>query len=136
MLKCNNCGKVIEDDDLGYHTEPHGEILPNECFCGGNYEIAYPCKCCGDYFIEEELTNGYCNECLESEMTFENAEKFGEEKGEINLFYQCLLNNNEINEIIKSFFKEYKISQDNKIAKIFCRDNLYEFTKWLEKEIW
>lgn len=52
-------------------TEPHGEHLPWCPECKGVLEEAKQCERCGEWFLEDELENGYCDKCLEETITLD-----------------------------------------------------------------
>jgi hypothetical protein len=74
MFKCTECGHIFEDGEQKTYAEhhPYGSTTADEYFsvcpvCGGEYEEAKTCKCCGGAFLEEELIGGYyCDECLKN----------------------------------------------------------------------
>lgn len=146
MLKCNYCGCVIEDDELGTHEEDRGEFwgspcsetVCDDCSCGGDFEEATRCKECDEWFTDDELINGYCKECLEEEMTYENAIKCGSENEEsvaINGFIASCFDSSEIEEILLKTLNETKELIPSKIdeyVKTYCKDDLYYFAEWLE----
>lgn len=146
MLKCNYCGSIIEDDERGTHKESRGECwgVPcsetvfNDCSCGGGFDEAKRCIACQDWFTDDELLNGYCKECLEEEMTYENAIKFGNENEEsvaINGFLAGCFSADEIQELLLKDLtqaKELIPSRINEYVKTYCKDNLDFFAEWLE----
>ena len=86
MLKCNECGHLFEEGEQASWVEPHGERLSGCPLCYGVYEIARPCKLCGDYGNTEE---DYCEDCkndikkrfsdfVEKEFTEEERELLNE----------------------------------------------------------
>lgn len=70
MLICDWCGRLIEEDELKYYTEPHGERRPDDCSCGGTFVEARRCECCGEYYDESEMIGFECVSCQR-----ENEEK-------------------------------------------------------------
>ncbi len=148
MLKCNYCGSIIEDDELRIHREYMGEChgtpaydtFQDNCSCGGDYEEARQCNGCGEWFLDDELTNGYCQDCLEEEMTYENAIKCGSENEEsvaINGFLASCFDSSEIEEILLKTLNETKElmpSSVDEYVKTYCKDDLYYFAEWLEEQ--
>lgn len=67
MLKCDNCGKVIYDDEMTTHQEERGDIyfetVDDDCSCGGYFLKAEQCDECGEYFIKGQ--NCSCMEVKE-----------------------------------------------------------------------
>lgn len=148
MLKCNYCGRVIEDDELRTHREYMGEChgtpaydtFQDSCSCGGDFEEAHQCNGCGEWFLDYELTKGYCEDCLEEEMTFENAIEYGakyEESVAINGFLASCFDRSEIEEILLKDLtqaKELIPSRINEYVKTYCKDGLDYFAEWLEEQ--
>lgn len=74
-LKCLECGNVFDDDEISYWSESRGEFWGEPCseemsgcpHCGsGDYEDAYECEECGEYFTLDELDeNHLCEDCRE-----------------------------------------------------------------------
>lgn len=79
MLICNKCGKVIDESELFTHKEllayygdePFYEINADNCFCGGEFEEAVKCDCCGEYCLNDDIILGWrynvkvCKDCIE-----------------------------------------------------------------------
>ena len=73
MFKCCECGYVFEDPKSW--EEDRGEFWGVRCTetmygcpkCCGDYEEAYECKECGEWHFRDELTDGYCDNCLPEE---------------------------------------------------------------------
>lgn len=93
MYKCLDCGEVFDEDDRQIVNECHTELddKPMEqrsyCpYCGGDYEEAKMCKCCGEFFLEDELICGYCKDCLEDELTVDSFYAFAKECEELESF--------------------------------------------------
>lgn len=80
MFKCTECGHIFEDGEQRTYAEhhPYGDTTADEYFsvcpvCGGEYEEAKSCKCCGGAFLEDELIGGYyCDECLKAAVDFDS----------------------------------------------------------------
>ena len=80
MFKCADCGHIFEDGEQKIYAEhhPYGDTTADEYFsvcpvCGGDYEEAKSCKCCGGAFLENELIGGYyCFDCLKASVDFNN----------------------------------------------------------------
>lgn len=74
MKICLECGKVFEDDEVEQWEECRGEfwgVLAYETVsgcpaCGGDYEEAYECESCGNYFTLCDLDEDQiCENCRE-----------------------------------------------------------------------
>lgn len=87
--KCNKCGDIVDEEEItSSYWEDRGEFWGRSCSekmveidyeckkCFGEYEEAYECKICGNFFLENQLYEGYCKECLEDEMTDKNVKEF------------------------------------------------------------
>ncbi len=70
FYKCLECGNIFESGEEKVHYErihpdyPLYEELRSCPACGGEYEEAIQCEGCGGYFLEDELTEGLCDECV------------------------------------------------------------------------
>ena len=126
--KCNHCGREFEEPDVV--TEPHGEKVGCCPYCHGWFEEVYECKICGDFFTDDELTNGVCDECIYEHATdIDFCAKLGND-------YQALEKIN-INGLVASFFTEEQINTImlNKLKELneFAPLSFYEFIdsdKW------
>ena len=112
--KCLECGHIFEDGEQAEWEEKHGlDTPPYEKFsgcplCGCAYEETVKCECCGADFLEEELTDGVCEDCLEQEKDAYryNPQKCYElskgetAKVEINYFLSCMFTEKQIEEIL------------------------------------
>ena len=70
MFKCCDCEETFEEPKIIGDFRPYGEGYVTESFavcpyCGGDFENAYICKNCKEYFFADELTDGCCEFCLE-----------------------------------------------------------------------
>ena len=80
MFKCRECGYVFEEP--GKYSEDMtpggvcegGSVIQHQTacpLCGGAYDEAVECGCCGEYYFDEELTdttefvNGGCGKCCD-----------------------------------------------------------------------
>lgn len=75
-LKCLECGKVFEDDEIAHWQESRGEFWGFPAYetmsgcpdCQGDYEEAEKCESCGKYFTKDELDeNCLCEDCREDD---------------------------------------------------------------------
>lgn len=86
MFICGDCGKLFEEPKewSQNHGEPHLTERWSGCpDCGGGFEEAYHCKQCYNEFMKDDLTEGYCEECLKEifdNITYETALKYLIEK--------------------------------------------------------
>lgn len=69
MYKCLECGTIFEEVEVTkecigeYQGAPYREDVTHSPCCSSDYEETKPCKCCSDEHVEEELTNGICEDC-------------------------------------------------------------------------
>jgi DNA-directed RNA polymerase subunit RPC12/RpoP len=65
MYICRDCGEHFEEPKEVVEMEGYGHCLYSyECpACGGDYEEAVTCLECGELFLEDDLTEGYCTKC-------------------------------------------------------------------------
>lgn len=94
MYICTQCNHIFEAGEQKTISENHGECFgfpAVESFgvcpiCEGEYEGAIKCSVCGEYHLEEDLTNGICDECLDKEVSYDNVLKFLTETDELKYF--------------------------------------------------
>lgn len=142
MLICNNCGRLIEDDELHYTTECHGytslgeamrEVIDTPCSCGGDFIKATKCAICGEWFNNEEI-HGVCDSCISGHETVDEALAIGAENVvavDINEFVTKVLTAEEINEILAKAVKEKVADHSHEVEK-YCEDDLSYFAEFIE----
>ena len=134
MLVCNKCGKIVDESELGYVTEPHGERhLNTVCRCGGDFIPATQCSICGKWFDNTEL-HGVCEGCLSDYETVETAIEIGEknlEKREINGFFANILTTEMINFIIAKWVTENYVDHSKAVVE-YLEDDVAYFSGFLE----
>ena len=110
FYKCTNCGHIFEEGEEAHcgdgFSEPRIAVCPA---CGDFFELAKPCQCCGGQFLEDELTEGMCEECIEETI---NDYSFGhiselylissdeKEEVELNAFIASMFSPSQINELL------------------------------------
>lgn len=109
-LKCVRCEEIFNE----YETVKHkGEQVCPNCY-GTEYEEAYLCKCCGKYFLDEELESGFCQSCIEDfefeykhdpQRCFDLAKDF-DETISLNSFIVSQFTKEQIEEILLKEVKE------------------------------
>ena len=81
MYKCSNCGEIFEEPNA--IKEDWGEtfyVCPN---CNGDYEEAKQCKECDEWHTEDELYDGWCENCLRETINYDTFFEYCEaNKGE------------------------------------------------------
>lgn len=107
MFKCTECGEVFCEPDSW--AESHGEILGGCPNCGGHFEEAYKCEICGEWYTEDELCEGVCDECVNDYSAYEDCKgAFDGETTEVNidLLAAALLDEATINDILRKYIEE------------------------------
>jgi hypothetical protein len=113
MLVCDKCGKKTTYSELPVDRDIHGytslgqplveETLNTECSCGGVFREGRKCEICGEYFYDKDVLF-VCEDCLDDEMTVENAVKIGDSNRNydvaLNGFIVEILGEEKINEIL------------------------------------
>ena len=135
MLVCNKCGTLVEDNELGYVTEAHGERhLDTNCKCGGEFIPATQCKICGKWFDNTEL-HGICEVCLGEEETVGNALEIGSYSTEkvdgINGFVADVLSVEQINKILTKWVEE-NFTDHSKAVVDYLESDMSAFADFLE----
>lgn len=70
-FKCLECGHIFEDGEEARWTEAHGEQFSGCPLCRGEYEETKPCKHCGSEKLDDELYEGWCEDCLREQITYD-----------------------------------------------------------------
>lgn len=117
--KCCECGHIFEDGEFVVKNEYVGECWGTPAYqdfsycphCGSDcWEEAVACLKCHGAFLDDELTDGLCAECLSDiAMTYKNdiskcyslSQKSGEKiPVDIDYFLSCMFTTEQINEIL------------------------------------
>ena len=114
--QCHECDRQFEEPDI--ITETHG-MTDGSCekigvcpYCKGYYEPMYQCKICGEWFTDDELTSGVCDDCIyQHDTDIELLYRLGNEEDAketvtINGFIASVLTEEQINEILFKRIKE------------------------------
>jgi hypothetical protein len=93
------------------------------------------CKICGEYFTDDELSGGVCDECIYEHSTdIELCHRLGEEAEEtikINGFIASVFTEEQIiNEILWNRIKEI-----NRIVSISCYDFIDSDKSWFAEKL-
>lgn len=94
MYICTRCNHIFKEGEAKVIHENQGECFGYpaiESFsvcpiCEGEYEEAVKCSICEKYHLEEDLTNGICDECLDKEVDYDKVLKFLLEQNELDYF--------------------------------------------------
>lgn len=77
QCKCTDCGYVFDYEDRTVVKESHGfndgfyETFSCCPSCGGDFEDAVDCCECGETFTEDELYDGWCEQCLRETINYD-----------------------------------------------------------------
>ena len=71
MFRCESCGNLFEEGEQAVWTEEHGEKWDGCPLCRGGYEEVHQCKKCGDWHTEDELYEGWCENCLRETINYD-----------------------------------------------------------------
>ena len=79
MYKCCECGHLFEEGEQAVWYENQGEchgVTAMEKFsgcplCNGDYEEVYQCKECGEWHTEDEMYDGWCENCLRETINYD-----------------------------------------------------------------
>lgn len=124
MLVCNRCGMLIEDEELGFGYEAHGEKVADTCRCGGDFIEATKCDVCGEWFDNTDL-NGVCEDCLNYHETVGEALELGENDKTtvtINGFVAAVLSEEQINKILERWVEENFTDRSKPVVE-YCEDD-------------
>jgi hypothetical protein len=136
--QCHECDRRFEEPDIitekhGLDTPPYEKIAVCP-YCKGYFEPMKECKICGEYFTEDELSGGVCDECIYEHSTdIELCHKLGEEAEEtikINGFIASVFSEEQINEILWNRIKEI-----NRIVNISCYDFIDSDKSWFAEKL-
>lgn len=142
MMICNQCKRMVEDDQMeitssyigDYGDSPCFEKTENGCPCGGSYEQAIKCKVCGEYVSEKDVFSvdqPICRVCLTEMATVENAIAYSKEKGETEReFFEVCFTKVEIFEILRAEVMKNPTAFE-KDATLYCLDDESAFSEWL-----
>lgn len=150
MYICLECGEVFEN--LSRWTEPHGEALCGCPYCKGAVEEAHQCKSCGEYFLEEDLWNGFCEDCAKDEINYESALRYFKSESLLREFFIVWYwqicssapdtENEEVDNLFVELFNQ-KVNYDKETGKtVFLKqlqeyilEDIYNWTEFLAKEV-
>jgi hypothetical protein len=140
MFKCCDCGEFFVSPKI--RTENMGEHFGIPAYkgfvccpeCDGDVEQAHQCKICGNYFFDDELDDGICEECLEEKLTKYHDKvkscleilKDEKIKIEINPVLAMLLKPS----VIENILTEYVLNNS-----FDCKDVVDEYEDWFVEKI-
>lgn len=113
--KCKECGHIFEEGEAKCYRENQGEChgaIAYETFtvcpcCGSSdFDETKRCKCCMGEFLENELFDGRCDDCLRNSITHDTALNFMEENDLLLNFMFEKIWKSSVPEKISEFLKE------------------------------
>ncbi len=153
MWICKKCHQVCEELSALTEFHPWGDTFAKEllnrvnCNCGGEFVLAHKCKDCGEWFCEDDLTNGLCTDCIYDELTVENCLQYiKDNKYERDFFVDWwtgmgdyyYTSDNFLNMCVKGWENKNssELESDREKAKqsiiSFAKDDIYDFSDWLK----
>ena len=139
---CLDCGNIFEEGEQITFQENMGEHFGEKVYkkitgcpiCGGEYEESTPCSICGSEHLEEELSGGVCDECIdEYKYNIDMCYKIGAndtDKVELNCFLASMFDKGEIEEIL---FEE--LAKANKYNAVDCIDFINSDRSWFAERL-
>ena len=144
--KCLECGHIFDECEISTWQESGGEIFGSQSYetmsgcpiCKGDYEKTEKCRVCGGEFLEEELTDGVCDDCVEKEKENYryNPQKCYElskdetGKVEINYFLSCMFTEKQIEEILL-----LNVRKASALMPIDCSAFMNADNSWFEERV-
>lgn len=147
--KCNDCGHVFEDGEFAVKSEYMGECFGFPTYdtflycpsCGGDgWETAGHCAKCRGVFLEDELTEGLCAECLNEiamEYKYDIAKCYAlsqasgeKESVSIDSFLACMFTTDQINEVL---YRELAVA--SAIKPVSCEPFIESDKYWFYERI-
>ena len=124
ILKCVSCGNEQE-----YEERLHISL---KCPCGGTLVEARWCPCCTKNYTEQTLV---CSDCLQKEMTIENAEQFaGDFKVSVKIpEWVAEILGDDVPYVLRQYLIEHK-DELKKRAEDYLSANKKEFSEWLREK--
>ena len=141
--KCIECGHIFEEGEQKIREEYRGECCGRPAYeklsvcplCEGFYDDAVRCKKCGSLRLNDELTGGLCDECVEEVLSEYRYDICGcvsvAEKGAdttvvvINGFLASMFDTEEINKIL---YRE--LISASAVAPVDCKKYIEQDKEW------
>ena len=136
MFKCYECDEVFAEPKV--YREKMGEYWGMPAYdtftccphCDGSFDFAVRCRECGEFFFDEDLTDGRCEHCIEEILYQHRFDvkacydilKDETESIELNPALTMLLNRDEIEQILLNALME---------ADADCLPIIEEYEDWI-----
>lgn len=127
MYVCLHCGHRFSNP-VKYQYNKSVRMYDEDAACPNcgseDFEQAGHCLKCGEDFPLDEMIGSVCKSCVEKAMTLDNACKYAEER------------NIDIHELLDAVgtLCNFALNLTNKAIADFCKNDIYDFSEWLEKE--
>ena len=139
---CENCGEVMEPDELKLIPNGGGDIGEDWYVCPycGHDSLAEVEQCddCGHWVDPSELYCGKCRDCIDREAEdVEQTKQYGDERKaevEINAVYYKAFSLSEIDELLAKAFDELPTDKQKKYCLDLVDDDPYDFAEWLQED--
>lgn len=100
-MRCNNCHAVFDEHDMVRVREDYGETYYACPICGdSDVSETEECELCGVTFDPDDLTHGFCLDCLWNAIDYDVALKYMIQKdnglGLVNFFLEEWFNSDSI----------------------------------------
>lgn len=147
--KCNECGHIFEDGEFYTKSEYMGECWGTPAYdtflycpsCGGDeWEEAGHCAKCHGIFLDDEMTDGLCEECLSDialthkyyiAKCFGLSQKSGEKQPVyIDYFLSCMFTAEQINEVL---YRELAVAAS--VKPVDCTPFIEADRYWFDERV-
>ena len=151
-LICTECKNIFDEGEEKRWTEPHGEPMSGCPICGGAYVEAEHCRHCYGDFLEDDLTCGYCDECINELLTYERFWAYISDRDLVADFMFSRLFKSDVPKYIApelvnmldlafhalaSYERRFRKDDFMKLCEAYVFDdetNKYDFAEWLEQK--
>lgn len=144
--KCLDCGNIFEEGEQARWNESRGEFWGVPCseemsgcpLCHGDYEETVPCAICGSEHLDDELSGGVCNDCIDTyKHDINMCYKIGQKDTEdvpLNCFLTSIFDKESIEKIL---FEELKKRNRvmNEFLKIDCERFVWSDKSWFAERL-
>jgi len=131
-LYCEDCHEAFTGCD---ETQTYNCI-----HCGTELVDAFQCKECDGDFGEDELHEGYCDECLEKHASYETALDYSEAGErtfvELDQFLGYIFSTSEIEEILHKTLADARKLFDHQVrreSKNYCLTDKDDFALYVDR---
>lgn len=140
LYKCYECGHIFEEGEQKYSgdgwNDPKIAVCP---VCGNAFGEAKICPRCGGQFLEDELTEGFCENCVNEEIEEYSFNHITElylmcssekEEVELNAFIASMFSPSQINELLLR-----ELLNSDKMKNVDCSHFIKSDKNWFLEKI-